>query len=354
MVDLSQVTLDQLVIHKVGNKMRDEGVFVSPSLYQLTDANLEELLLKYFLSSFKNKVFQKFFHETDLHLNEMYMYASQIFIQTESFYEQSIHMLKHLYEKSTHPQIKSGEFYVAYFNDCRIGERSVEGIGIFKTETKETYLTVTQYATEFLLGSNRGINVKKLDKGCLILNDESPDGYRVLIVDAVNKGAQEAQYWKEEFLRLTQVEDEYYHTENCLDICQDFVENIYGQMHEADKKDQVLFMNQAIAYFDQHEVFDMEDFAREVIQEPQLVEQFKEHKELYELNQGLPPVDSFAISSPAVKQAKRKCRNLIKLDTEIEIKLKNPAVEIEQQFIERGFDEAKGMQFYKIYFNQEE
>ncbi len=353
--DFSTAKLENLIIHQVGNKLRDEGLFVSPTVYEMKDGNVEELLLKYFLSSFKNKVLYKFFHETDIHLNELYMYISSIFIDPDSFYTQSVNILKHLYEKSSHPQIKGGEFYMVYFTDCIVNEQKTDGIGIFKTEKKETYLKVTRYAEEFVVGSEKGINIKKLDKGCIIFNADSSDGYRVAIVDAVNKGNNEALYWKDDFLRLTNVQDGYFHTETCLTVCQDFVENIYGEIHQADRKDKVVFMNEAVAYFDKHNEFNLENFVQEVVKEPELIEQFKEHKENYDINQGLAATERFNISSPAVKTMKRKIKNLIKLDTEFEIKVKKSSSEMDNmQFIERGFDDEKGMNFYKVYFNEEE
>ena len=355
MFDFSTVNLENLIIHQVGNKLRDEGVFVSPTVCEMKDGDVEELLLKYFLSSFKEDMFHKFFNETDIHLNELYMYISSIFIDRDSFYTQSVNILKHLYAKSSHPQIKGGEFYMVYFTDCIVNEQKVDAIGIFKTEKKETYLKITRYANEFLVGSEKGINIKKLDKGCIIFNTESADGYRILTVDAVKKGNDEALYWKNDFLQLTDVQDGYFHTENCLTLCQDFVENIYGEIYQADRKEKVVFMNEAVAYFDKHSEFDLEDFVQEVVKEPELIEQFKEHKQNYDSNLGLIPAESFSISNPAVKTMKRKFKSLIKLDTEFEIKIKPATADTDNmQFIERGFDEEKGMNFYKVYYNVEE
>jgi hypothetical protein len=356
MFDLANITLEQLAIHRVGNKLKDEGIVISPALTSMTDGDVEELLMKYFLSSFREKLLVKFFHETDIHLNEIYMYAAQAFIHPDQFYNQSVNMLKHLYEKSSHPQIKGGEFYVAYFSGCTVQEQPVDAIGIFKTERKENYLKIVNSRNQFQLGTDIGINIKKLDKGCIIFNAESVDGFRVAIVDNTNKGGNnEAAYWKEDFLRLTDVQNEYYHTKNCLELCQDFAESIYGPVYQADKKDRVVFMNEAISYFHQNQEFDLNDFTQNVLKEPELIEQFKEHKELYELNQGTVSSDAFTISGPAVKTVKRKFNNLIKLDTDIEIKIKTAAAEnAGAEFIERGYDEQKGMHFYKVYFNEEE
>lgn len=353
MFDTAGARLEQLVIHKVGNKLREEGLVISPEPYQMTDGNVEELLLKYFLSSFREKVTYRFFHETDIHLNEIYMYASNMFIQPGCFYEQSINILKHLYEQAVHPQIKGGEFYTAYFSGCIVDGQETQAVGLFKTENKETYLKVGQYGRSFSLGSDTGINVRKLDKGCIIFNSHSVDGYRVAIVDTVNKGNQEALYWKDEFLRLVQVQDEYYNTAAYLTICKDFAENVYGSVYQADKKDQVLMINEALAYFDKHEEFHMDQFAKTVMKEPELIEQFKTHKEAYDMNMGADTVETFSISTPAVKNVKRKLRNVIKLDTDIEIKVGNAVAEDGNAYIERGFDEEKGMHFYKVFFHEE-
>ena len=123
MFDFSQLQLEKLIIHKAGNKMKEEGCIISEAVYDLADGNVEELLLKYFLSSFKEKVVYKFFHEEDINLNELYMYVSSIFIDKQSFYEQSANIFKHLYDKSYHPQIKAGECYVVYFKECIVNEQ---------------------------------------------------------------------------------------------------------------------------------------------------------------------------------------------------------------------------------------
>ena len=355
MFNFSEIQLEKLVVHKVGNKLREEGVVLASEVCELTDGNVEESLLKYFLSAFKDKVVYSFFHETDLHLNELYMYVSSVFIDQRRFLEQSVNVVKHLYEKSTHPQIKGGEFYMAYFSGCLINDEKVDAIGIFKTERKENYLRVTQRRSDFMIDVDQGINLRKLDKGCIIFNTESVNGYRVAIVDAINKPANEAVYWKDDFLRLTDVQDEYFQTQKHLALCQDFVENVYAPMHNANKRDQVVFINNAIDYFDKNTEFQIDDFVEQVVKEPELIQQFKEHKELLEINQGVQTAQAFSISNPAVKTVKRKVNNTIKLDTGMEIKLKSQASEDgDNSFIERGFDQLKGMHYYKVYFHEEE
>lgn len=83
--------------------------------------------------------------------------------------------------------MKGGEFYVAYFSGCMVNDRPVDAIGVFKTENKENYLKVKQQYYDFSIEAEDGINIRKLDKGYIIFNTESVNGFRLAIVDSVSK-----------------------------------------------------------------------------------------------------------------------------------------------------------------------
>mgnify|MGYP002539078795 CR=1 FL=1 len=72
------------------------------------------------------------------------MYSSTIFQSPNSFVEQSKSIAKHLFEVSTHPNIKRGELYIAFIKDCIIDGYETNAIGIFKSETKDFYLNIKQ------------------------------------------------------------------------------------------------------------------------------------------------------------------------------------------------------------------
>lgn len=100
-------------LHFVGNKIADEGISLSKNTIVI-DHKLEQNLISYFLTPFTSEEFYQFYHENDLALNEVYTYVSKIFDNQEGLYEQSVNLAKHLYEQSTHPKIKGGEFYTVY------------------------------------------------------------------------------------------------------------------------------------------------------------------------------------------------------------------------------------------------
>ena len=60
------------------------------------------------------------------------------------------------------------------------------------------------------------------------------------------------------------------------------------------------------------------------------------------------------ISQTALKREKKKIKSNIRLDNQIEIRINPESPEHATRYIEKGFDELKGLHFYKIYFNNEQ
>ena len=224
MLNFSEAELSRLSIHQVGNKSDEEGIIASQEEVKV-NGSIASLLTTYFTKPFKSNEYYNFSHESNLNFNEVYSYVKSIFHDPSSLHLQSIHLAKHLYEQSNHPQIKPGELYVAYFENCYLDNELMEVVGIFKSEQKETYLKVFPEGKSFAVNRDDGININKLDKGCLIINDNAEDGYRVLLVDNTNK--EDAQYWKDRFLGVKPQKDDFYHTKNYLQMCKSFASEAF-------------------------------------------------------------------------------------------------------------------------------
>ena len=214
-------SIEALIMHRIGNKGMDEGYTISDKCIHL-DSQLAMLLTKYFIGPFISGEFYNLYHEASLELNEIYNYATKIFNDFSLFHEQSINIAKHLYNESSHPKIKAGELYIAYFHDCIVDGKNMDAIGIFKSENKDTFLKVLQTDEGFDIATESGININKLDKGCLIFNTEKEYGYLVAIVDNTNKGS-EAKYWTDDFLHVRPRKDSFNQTQNMLSLCKSFV-----------------------------------------------------------------------------------------------------------------------------------
>ena len=349
MVSFQEASLDKLSIHRIGNKSQNEFYVLSDNPLTLGDEFLNNLLMRYFLSSFEkvNEVYH-FMHSTDdLNLNELFHFSSEIFKNSNSFHEVSQNISKYLYDISNHPKIKSGELYVASFKDVQIDGELHDALGIFKSETKETYLKVFPEKGGFNLEYEQdGINIQKLDKGCLIFNCEKEQGFKVVVVDSTNRA--DAVYWKDEFLKLKVRNDNYNKTRNTLSVYKNFVTNQLDDEFEVNKADKIDLLNRSMKYFKEKEVFELDDFANEVIGNPKAIESFKSFSKRHEQEFESGITGSFDISGAAVKKQAKDFKSVLKLDKNFHIYIHG-----NKELIEKGFDDDKAMNYYKVYFKEE-
>lgn len=340
--------LELLSIHKVGNPSQEEALICSQAPLEMQDETISQLLLTYFIQPFTNSAeYFRFFHEADLQLNEIFQYCRRIFENRDNFHEQSVNIAKHLYKHSTHPKIKGGELYIAYFSKCQVDGEDVEALGIFKSETRDTYLKVFLANESYQVNYDDGININKLDKGCLVYNIEEENGYKVSVIDSISK-QNEAVYWKDSFLQIQRRDDSYHQTELAVNMCKQFIHDKLPSEYEISRVDQVDLLNKSAAYFKEKEQFQLDDFAQEVLGNPEAIASFKEYRDHFqhESQQQIP--DEFDISSPAVKKQQKVFKSVLKLDRNFHIYIHG-----DREMIERGFDEATNMSYYKLLFENE-
>lgn len=196
MIDISSAKIKKVIIHRVGNKLREEGVLLSPKESPRSKL-LDELLLKGFLAPVIRQGQQyDLFHESNLSLNAINHYSSVIFSDPKSFRSSSEAIAKHLYSSSTHPNIGGGEFLVILFDDIRLDETSLQGLGFFKVESKNDYLDVGDENGTIKVIERTGISLEKVQKGAIVLSNSA----KVFAVDALG---QKTKYWLENFLKAT-------------------------------------------------------------------------------------------------------------------------------------------------------
>jgi hypothetical protein len=222
MTGTEQVKLEKVIVHKVGNPTRGEQLVLSAQPLTLNDELVRSMLVKYFLHSINEHEVHQFTHLSEVGMNEVYNYARQIFKEPASFAANSAFIAQFLYNKSTHARVKEGELYVAYLEEVPFENDFVPAFGIFKSESKESFLKVFSHGQNFEVAAEEGINIQKLDKGCLILKTQEADGYRVCVVDHTNK-QNDAQYWVNDFLQVKPVANEYHHTSQFMQLCREFV-----------------------------------------------------------------------------------------------------------------------------------
>lgn len=349
MIASFEASLSQLSVHRVGNKLLDEFYVLSDNPIEITDELLNKLLMQYFLSPFEkvNEVYH-FMHSSDLSLNELFHFAESAFNDQAKFHDISQQITKYLFDSTNHPKIKSGELYIAYLKNVQLEGELLDAIGIFKSENKETYLKVYPDKGGFNLEYEEdGINIHKLDKGCLIFNSEKEEGYKVLVIDQTNRN-NEAVYWKDDFLKLKIRNDSFNQTSNTLSIYKNFVTQKIDDEFELTKADKIDLLNKSMKYFKEKDAFDIDEFADEVLGNPQAIESFKTYKQQYEQDYETEIASNFDISDAAVKKQSRVYKSVLKLDRNFHIYIHG-----DKELIEKGFDDEKAMNYYKVYFKEE-
>jgi len=335
--------LTNLIIHKVGNKINQEALILSQAEYQL-DETMTEMLEDFFMKSFKTEEQYQFYSDTYLVNNPVFSSASEIFEDKSKFIFESENIAEHLYGISENPRVQAGELFIAYFEGEEKNGEKIDSIGIFKTENKNPFLKIQPEGDTFDIEKDYGIALTKLDKGCIIYNSFKESGFAVSVVDNNKNG--DPYYWFEDFLKVKQRDDEYFHTQETLAVYKEYITKQLPQEFETTKADQADFLNKSINFFKEKEKFDYEEFTKEVLQDENVIESFGNFKSNYEQEMQVSISEDFAINEAAVKKQSRGFKSIIKLDKNFHI-----YVHGDRKMIEQGSDE-KG-KYYRLYFDEE-
>ena len=192
-----------------------------------------------------------------------------------------------------------------------------------------------------------GININKLDKGCLIFNTERENGFLVSVVDSVRQSG-EAMYWRDSFLNIAQRRDVFFQTSQCLDMCKQFVTDRLPEDFNMSRVDQADMLNRSASFFKENTEFSFDDFADQVIKQPEAIQSFKEFREEYQDDRDIKMDEKFEISAPAVKKQAKIFKSVIKLDKNFHI-----YVHGNRQLIEKGYDDDRDMNYYRLFFKEE-
>ncbi len=350
MINFYSTQIEQLSLHRIGNKSKSESYLISKTPYPLND-ELSGHLKEYFFKPFREKeeTYYHFSHEADLEFNELFISAKNIFNKPDSLHEESKKIAQHLYEQSNHPHIKSGELYVSYLHNVVVDNEKVDAIGIFKSELKQDFFLFEEAQDRLDLHIQQGININKLDKGCIVINKDVEKGFKVLSVDS---NRYDTKYWLEDFLGVHFMTDDNFYTKNYLKFCQNFAKDVV--LPAEDKQQEVLFMNKAVNHFAKNDAFEESNFINEVIENPALIPEFKHYKVEKGPKYSIEDVAEFDIANKAVSDVRKKIKNVIQLDTNIQIKLDFINPDSAEKFVEKGWDEERQMYYYLVYFNKEQ
>tara|TARA_R110002049_G_scaffold309051_1_gene516211 strand:+ start:12414 stop:13463 length:1050 start_codon:yes stop_codon:yes gene_type:complete len=348
MITRKNASISKFIIHKVGNKFNDTKNAFSDKLVDFDEVSYD-LMLPFLLRPFGSVVQSyRFNHHANISLNEINSYSTQLFNDEEAFVDISKHIVTHLFEQSSSAQIKTGDVLVVMFEGIEFREITTNAIGIFKIENKvnffQTYLENNSY--DVLV--QKGISSKKVDKGCLILNQSDGEGNIILSVD---NNSYDTQYWINHFLNIKYADDANNHTQQYIELCKDFSTEILKTTYGA--QEQNTFLARTIDFFKENEIVSVERFKDELFEEDKHKKLFDDYKKEFEGEQNFIIRNQFDVAEAVVNKEKKKIKTDIKLDTNIQIKLDIDAPDASAEYLERGYDDEKKMHYYKVFFNAE-
>ncbi len=329
-----------LVIHRVGNRTAEEGIHLSKTLtfYPL---ELTDTLYNFFTKSFKTDEYFQFKTEE----NPVFSSVKNIFENPTQLLLNSVQIAEHLYKANLHPKVKGGELFVVFFPDALVEGENVRAVGIFKSESKDRVLKTVPNENSYDVWTEEGVNLSKPDKGCIIFNLDEENGYLIASVD--NAKGEEFGIWNDEFLQVTQLQNEYFDTENTLNLCKSYVMDKLPEEFEVSKVDQVDLLNNTMKFFKEADTFKLNEFSESVLIQDELKQSFEDYKKRFEEVYEVDVNDHFEISKNAVKKQARFFKSIIKLDKNFHI-----YVHGNRKMIEQGVDE-EGKKFYKLYYDSE-
>lgn len=347
MINRLEGHLHGMCIHQIGSAAEDEGIKLSNTIIEPESEELSETMMKYFFDNFKDPEFFQFtFSSGEVELNPVYNYAANIFDDPSSILEQSVKIARHLYEKSTHPNIKAGDLLVAYVSDILIDDEMVNAIAIFKSESKDAFLRLDHSDGQYSIDLENGVNIEKLDKACLIFETERAEGLKLCIVDKSNRN-KEALYWRDDFLNVKSREDNYHATTQYISLTKSYIKERLQHDDNATKIDEAEIMHRSKEYLKHVETFDRSEFEDQVFRSEPMKVAFQEYSDDFEAERQVKLQDNFEISSFAVQKKTKSFRSVIKLDKNFHV-----YVHGDRSKIERIVD-ADGNKYYKLHFETE-
>lgn len=335
------IKINALSVHRIGNKSAIEGVELSKSPITIDDI-LGDVLKSYFMKAFKDEERYTFTHPTSLDLNAVYSYVSAIFDDYDSFHEESINIAKFLYEKSEHPNIKRGDFYVIHFKDCILDGETIDAVGLFKSENKDTFIQLKSVEGGFDVIGQTGMNINKIDKGCLIFNMNRKNGYVVSVVDNANRS--DAKYWVKDFLQLKRSEDDFMQTEQIVTMCKSFISKLPDNY---DKVTKAVMMNKVVQSLGKENV-SVKNISETAFNPVGAGNAFMTYADEFQDKQGIVLKDSFEGKAESINKRSIKTVTKVRLDNNFEINILGNS-----ENIERGYDKKRGKLYYILYFDKE-
>lgn len=304
--------------------------------------NLDSIILKdFFIKPFSTQKGEfSFSHPVSLDYNIVFQSALGL-LDNGDFVKCSQDIFRHLQSVSTLPTIKDGDIFVAKVEDIIMNNSYYEGLGIFKIESKNDFIeTFVDSKGNMQFSVKSGFPSNRIDKACLIVfSSEKPVCY---LIDR----SKDTKFWRQDFLGVVPRATSYSQSRSTMQMFKSFIEEQLPDVSKITKADQINLINKCSELMKEADMLNIDETARSLFKDSKITNQFAEYRKVFEQRESLILQDSFGVDKKAVAVLKSTRR--IKLDDTAEIHLMRTG-----NFLERGFDDEKGMYYYKLYFSKE-
>lgn len=304
--------------------------------------NLDSIILKdFFIKPFSTQKGEfSFSHPVSLDYNIVFQSALGL-LDNGDFVKCSQDIFRHLQSVSTLPTIKDGDIFVAKVEDIIMNNSYYEGLGIFKIESKNDFIeTFVDSKGNMQFSVKSGFPSNRIDKACLIVfSSEKPVCY---LIDR----SKDTKFWRQDFLGVVPRATSYSQSRSTMQMFKSFIEEQLPDVSKITKADQINLINKCSELMKEADMLNIDETARSLFKDSKITNQFAEYRKVFEQRESLILQDSFGVDKKAVAVLKSTRR--IKLDDTAEIHLMKTG-----NFLERGFDDEKGMYYYKLYFSKE-
>jgi hypothetical protein len=133
-----------------------------------------------------------------------------------------------------------------------------------------------------------------------------------------------------------------------MDASRGFCEEILTETNNVAKPDQMMMLNKSTSYFKDKEKVAISDFEKDVLVEPDLISAFKDYRTDFNKRLDLTAVEEFDVSQTAVKKNNKYMKSVVKLDKNFHLYIHS-----RHDYVERGYDDEKGLKFYKLFYVNE-
>lgn len=333
--------IESLAIHTVGNPSNDEPLILNQQLVELSE-NEHDIVLEMLLQGFNEN--EKFESEEEL-WSPVYEFCMRLRYNTHAIdlNKDSHRVAQHLYDVMTHPKISAGHLFIAHISEVLVNGEFNEVMVLIKTEIEKTVIELDWHESDLSLKYHSGIIPGQIEKGALVYLDAFRNQQYLLIDKSINSN--QDRYWIDSFLEVVPVKNGYFKTKKVIEISKDFIEHKLPEITDLERKEVARIKQEAEKYLRTKDQFQIDEFSEALFHNKDLQEGFKTYANELEDSS---IIEDFDISREAAKKAKTTFKEVIKLDKNFHIYIHGNT-----DLIQQGYDDKKGMNYYKVYFNNQ-